>query len=225
MMKKENTFAIIPAHNEEKNIAKVLSKVKKYVDYIVVVDDGSSDNTSKIAKEAGCIVLRHLVNLGKGAALKTGCDFAINNEAKMLIVLDADAQHDPSDIPRFIEKLQKYEIVFSFRKKSSKMPFVLRFGNWFISEVVNLLYGVSLKDTQSGYRAFTSGTYKKIRWSASDYSMESEMISRTGKQKLKYVQIPIQTIYSDRYKGTTVLDGMKIVFNMLIWRIIKRNGA
>ena len=169
-------------------------------------------------------MLRHIVNLGKGAALKTGCDFAVKKGAEFIIALDADAQHDPGDIPRFAEKLKKYDIVFSYRKASSKMPPVLRFGNWFISNVVGILYGIRLNDTQCGFRAFSKEAYRKIRWNSIDYSMESEMIARAGRQRLKYVQIPIQTIYSDRYKGTTVLDGMKIVLNMAWWKLFRFNG-
>ena len=116
-------------------------------------------------------------------------------------------------------------MVFSYRKASKKMPMVLRFGNWFISTTAGIIYNVKITDTQSGFRAFSAEAYKKIRWDASDYSMESEMISRVGKQRLKYVQIPIQTIYSDRYKGTTVLDGMKIVLNMIWWKLFKFNGS
>jgi glycosyltransferase involved in cell wall biosynthesis len=224
-MESKKLFIVIPARNEEKKIDSVLSKVAGKYENVVVVDDGSSDLTCRIAKSHGCTVLRHLINLGKGAALKTGCDYAIKKGARNIVVLDADAQHNPDDIPRFLEKLEKYDIVFSYRKLSSKMPFVLRFGNWFISKSVSALYGVSLKDTQCGFRAFTSQAYRKIRWGAADYSMESEMIARAGKQKLKYVQVPIQTIYSDKYKGTTVLDGVKIITNMLLWRIMKRNGA
>lgn len=216
---KTNTWAIIPAYNEEENIANIVKKTKKYVDYVIVVDDGGRDKTTEVAKKAGAIVLRHTINLGKGAALKTGCDFAVKKGAKFIVALDADAQHNPDDISRFITKLKKYDIVFSYRKASRKMPIVLRFGNWFISNAARLLYGVSLKDTQCGFRAFSKKAYKKIRWNAADYSMESEMISRAGKQRLKYVQIPIETIYSDKYKGTTVIDGIKIVLNMVWWRI------
>ena len=99
------------------------------------------------------------------------------------------------------------------------MPIVLRFGNWFISNIASILYGVSLNDTQCGFRAFSKESYIKIRWNATDYSMESEMISRAGKQKLKYVQIPIQTRYADKYKGTTIIDGIKIVLNMVWWKL------
>ncbi len=212
-------WAVIPAYNEEMSIADIVRKTRKYIDKVIVVDDGSKDRTKDIAEKAGAVVLRHIVNLGKGATLKTGCDYAAKKGANFIVVLDADAQHNPEDIPRFIEKLKKYDVVFSYRKPSSKMPFVLRFGNWFISRIARFLYKVDLIDTQSGYRAFTREAYKKIRWNASDYSMESEMISRAGKQRLKYVQIPISTVYSDRYKGTTIIDGIKIVMGMFWWRM------
>ena len=225
-MEMKKIFAVIPAHNEEKNISDVIRKAKLHVDGIILVDDGSKDRTSELGKKAGAIVLRHVVNLGKGAALKTGCDYAIKKGARFIVAIDADAQHKPSDIPRFIEKLEKYDIVFSYRKASKKMPFVLRFGNLFISRLVRIIYGIDLNDTQSGFRAFSEDAYKKIRWNASDYSMESEMIARAGKQRLKYVQIPIQTIYSDRYKGTTIIDGIKIVLSMIWWKLFsnRRKG-
>ena len=219
-METHKIFAVIPAFNEEKSIPKIIRKARKFAGKVIVVDDGSKDRTSEVAKKAGAIVLRHVVNLGKGAALKTGCDFALKNKAQYIVAIDADAQHKPEDIPRFIEKLKRYDIVFGCRKFSSKMPFVLKFGNWFIAEVTWLLYGIKLNDTQCGFRAFSGEAYKKVRWNAIDYAMESEMIARAGKQRLKYVQIPIETIYSDRYKGTTVIDGMKIVLNMIWWRIL-----
>jgi len=222
-MAKKKVWAVIPAYNEEREIFGIIKKAGKYVDKVVVVDDGSKDLTNSIARAAGVVVICHIINLGKGAALKTGCDFAVKKGAEYIVSIDADAQHNPDDIPRFIEKLDKYDIVFSYRKLSGKMPLVLRFGNWLISRIVSMLYGVSLKDTQSGFRAFSKNAYKKIRWNASDYSMESEMISRAGKQRLKYVQIPIQTVYSDKYKGTTVIDGIKIVFNMIIWKFTGKN--
>jgi len=218
-MNPNKIFAIIPAYNEESNIVSIIKKTKRYVGNIIVVDDGSNDKTKEVAENANAVVLRHIINLGKGATLKTGCDFAIRKGAKYIIVLDADAQHNPDDIPRFINKLKKYDIVFSYRSASSKMPPVLRFGNWFISGIVRALHGINLNDTQCGFRAFSKEAYRKIGWNSSDYSMESEMISNVGKQKLKYVQIPIQTVYSDRYKGTTVIDGIKIVLNMVWWRL------
>jgi UDP-N-acetylglucosamine---dolichyl-phosphate N-acetylglucosaminyltransferase len=214
-------YVVIPAHNEEKYLEQVISATKKYCKNIVVVDDGSKDKTSEIAKKKGTQLLKLKVNLGKGAALKTGCDYAYINGAKKIVVMDADGQHNPEQIPSFLNHLDNYDIVFGYRQRSKNMPAILRFGNWFINKTVSFLYNVSLNDTQSGYRSFTNETYKKIRWQASDYSMESEMIANTGKHKLRYKQIPIETIYSDNYKGTTVIDGIKIVLKTISWRLLK----
>ena len=216
---KGRVFVVIPAYNEEKHISKIIKETKEYADKVIIVDDGSKDKTSSIARRSKAIVLTHLVNLGKGATLKTGCDYAVKNNASFIIAIDADAQHDPKEIPRFLEGLKNHEIVLGYRKLNRKMPFVLKFGNWFINKTIRFLYGVKIRDSQCGYRAFTAKAYKKLRWKASDYSMESEMIAKIGKYKLSYAEIPIATIYSDKYKGTTVLDGIKIVFNLLIWRL------
>lgn len=212
-------FAIIPAYNEEKRISKVIKETKKYVDNIIIVDDGSKDKTKEMAKKAKAIVLRHLVNLGKGAALKTGCDYAVKNKADIMVVIDADAQHDPKEIPKFLKNIKKYEIVLAYRKLNKNMPFVLKFGNWIINKTITFLYSIRIKDSQCGYRAFTTKAYKRLKWKATDYSMESEMIAKIGKYKLSYTEIPIETIYSDKYKGTTILDGIKIIFNLLLWRL------
>jgi len=221
MAQNKDFWVIIPAYNEEKHVGKVIEEVKKYARNIVLVDDGSKDKTSEIGRNKKVIVLRHVVNLGKGAALKTGCDFALLKGAKQIIAIDADGQHEPKEIPNFLKSLGGVDIVFGYRKFSQQMPFVLKLGNKSINTATKMLYGINLKDTQSGYRAFTADAYRKIRWKATDYSMESEMIANTGKNKLKYAEIPIQTIYSDKYKGTTVLDGFKIVFNMIKWRLFK----
>jgi len=214
-----NTCVIIPGYNEGKNIVNVIEKVRKHTQDVIVVDDGSDDDTAKKAKETGAIVLRHIVNLGKGAAAKTGCDYAYKQGFEQIILIDADGQHDPKEIPNFIEHLKPRDIVFAYRQFNKNMPFILKVGNNSINLITKLLYGVKLKDTQNGYRAFTRNAYKKIRWKSSDYSMESEMIANAGKAKIKYSEIPIETIYHDNYKGTTILDGMKIVFNMLLWRL------
>ena len=216
---KRRVFAVIPAHNEEKHIGEVVRQAKKYVDNAVVVDDGSRDGTVEEAKKSGAIVLKHLVNLGKGAALKTGCDYAIKNKADIIVAIDADAQHNPKEILKFIGAVKMHDVAIGYRKLNKSMPFILRFGNWFINKTIRFLYGVKIKDSQCGYRAFTSKAYRKLRWKASDYSMESEMIAKIGKHRLSYAEVPIETIYSDKYKGTTILDGIKIVFNLLLWRL------
>ena len=218
---KNDLFVIIPAYNEGKHLTEVIRKTKRYARNIIVVDDGSSDKTYEKAKSANVVALRHSVNLGKGAALKTGVEYAIREGAKRLIFMDADGQHKPEDIPRFLDALKNGDVVFGFRRLNKNMPFVLKFGNAFINKISSILFNVKLKDTQSGYRAMTEKAYKKIVWQSNSYSVESEMVARVGKKHLKYKEIAIQTIYSNKYKGTTIIDGLKIVLNMLWWKIIK----
>ncbi len=221
MIEQKNIWIIIPAKNEAKNITKVLELTKQYAKNIIVVDDGSNDGTAAIAEQQNSKVLKHIINLGKGAALKTGCDYAVNKGAEIIIAMDADLQHEPKEIPNFLNALEKNnaDIVFGYRQLNQKMPIVLKFGNFVINRIIYFLYGINLKDSQSGYRCFTKQAYQKMRWNAFDYSMESEMIARAGKNKLKYIEIPIQTIYHDNYKGTTVFDGIKIVIKMIWWKI------
>ncbi|MEM3126730.1 MAG: glycosyltransferase family 2 protein [Candidatus Woesearchaeota archaeon] len=215
------TIVVIPAHNEATRIKEVLKAVKKIVKDVIVVDDGSQDNTASVAQEAKVIVLRHITNLGKGAALKTGCDYAIQKGAENIIVMDADGQHRAKDIPRFLNALKSNDVVFGTRKGTKKMPVLLRIGNWGLNTITRIFYGIKIHDTQCGFRAFTRDAYKKIRWEAQNYDMESEMIARAGKAKLKYAEIPIETIYLDKYKGTTVLDGIKIGLKLIAWRLQK----
>ncbi len=206
---------VVPAYNEGKTIAAVIAKIKTHRPSVVVVDDGSNDNTFQQAKDAGAVVLKHKVNLGKGAALKTGCDYAVRLGAKKIIAMDADGQHDPEEIPKFMAALDTHDIVFGCRQIPKTMPLVFRFGNKVISKTMHLLYNINVHDSQCGYRAFTADAYKKIRWEAQDYYVETEMAIKAGKKKLKHTMKPIETIYADRYKGTTVLDGAAIVVKMM----------
>ena len=219
----EGVWVIVPAYNELKTIAKVVKELKEYTNNLVVVDDGSRDNTFEVVKELGVFVLRHIVNLGKGAALKTGCEFALRKGAKILVFIDADCQHKPEDIPKFVDELRKEnaDIVFGYRKLTKDMPAVFKFGNWLINFITKFIYGVNLNDTQSGFRCLRAETYRKIKWDSQDYSVESEMVAKVGKRKLRYRQIPIQTIYSDKYKGTTVLDGIKFVLKLIWWSLFR----
>ena len=213
------TVAVIPAYNEEKYIGEVIENTKNYVHQIIVIDDCSKDNTFQKAKKSEVIVLKHIVNLGKGAALKTGCEAALKLNATHIVALDADGQHDPSEIPDLIKVLDGSDIVFGVRKFNKNMPLVAKVGNAGLSFITKILFGISISDTQSGFRAFTAEAYKKIRWNSPEYAVETEMIARAGKNKLSYKEATIKTIYNDKYKGTTFVDGFKILLNMIIWRL------
>ena len=212
---------IIPAYNEGKTIFGVTTKTKKFVQNIIVVDDGSLDNTAAEAARAGAVVLRHKVNLGKGAALKTGCDYAVQQGAQNIITMDADGQHDPKEIPLFRAALEQHDIAFGSRKTPKSMPQVFKLGNKVITRTLQLLYGVIVEDSQCGYRSFRAAAYPHIRWDATDYYVETEMAIRAGKKKMKHTIVPIETIYADKYKGTTIFDGIAIVAKMVGWRLWK----
>ncbi|HIJ10816.1 TPA: glycosyltransferase family 2 protein [Candidatus Woesearchaeota archaeon] len=213
-------YVVIPAYNEASRLGNVIDTVKQFADTIVVVDDGSIDGTSQIAEQHGAILVRHRVNMGKGAALKSGCDFACRNGATRIVVLDADGQHEPKHIPQFMAALEEHDIVYSYRQASGEQPFVLKFGNGFINNCLAFVHGVKVKDSQCGYRAFTADAYSKVRWRARDYYMETEMIINASKKNMKQTELPINTIYGDKYKGTTVLDGVKIVGKILSAKVV-----
>jgi len=210
-------IAVIPAHNEEKYIFDVVKETKKYADQVIVVDDASCDKTSMLAKKAGAMVLRHVVNLGLGGTLKTGCDAAILLNAKIIVTLDGDGQHDPSELPKITARLVSGEVeaVFGERPFSKNMPFVKKMGNHFFHLFSKNIFGIKVRDTQTGYRAFTAEAYKKIRWESADYAVASEMLINAEKHKLNYVPQEIKTIYHEDQKGTTILDGLKIANKMI----------
>lgn len=216
-------FVIIPAYNEGKNIGQIIEGVKRYTDNIIIVDDGSQDQTYHKAKESigDGVILKHKINLGKGAALKTGCEAAIKLGAKTIIAMDGDGQHNPDDIPKLIAKLEdeNLDIVFGSRKLDRKVPLLRALGNKLLTKIVVLLFHISIHDILSGFKIFTSDAYRKIRWQSSDYSVEAEMVINAGKNKLRYGEIAIKTIYRDNYKGMNILSGIKILFNILKWNL------
>ncbi|MBI3037310.1 glycosyltransferase family 2 protein [Candidatus Woesearchaeota archaeon] len=215
-------YAIIPARNEERNIAAVIDKTKKFCasKRIIVVDDGSKDNTAAQARKQGVTVLRHIINLGKGGALRTGSLYAHKKGAEAFIYMDSDGQHNPEDIPRLLSELKNNDIVFTYRDRASThMPTVKKFGNSFINRTMRILFHINVRDTQCGYKAMTRKAYERLGLISNDYSIESEIVAKTGKYKLKFSQLPIKTIYADRYKGTTVFDGINIVMKMLWWKV------
>lgn len=226
-MQKKKVIAVIPARNEQEHIRDVLRETKKHVDKVIVVDDASSDKTGEIAKQGGALVLRHIVNLGAGGALKTGCDAALLLGADIIVILDADDQHDPREIPGLIDPILKGEadIVFGERQFNKNMPLEKRIGNKFFYLTSKYLFGTNIKDTLCGFRALTSEAYKKIRWDSRDYSVMSEILVNVKQNNLKYISKPIKTIYHNKYKGTSLIDGLKIFIKLIILKFRGKNGV
>lgn len=225
MSKKKDVFSktwiVIPGYNEEKYLASVLKKVTKKTTNIIYVDDGSRDSSLEIAKKFPIHVLRHAINLGKGGALTTGCDYAFEEmKAEAVILMDGDDQHDPEEILLFKKRLEEgSELVLGARSLFSSMPLIRKIGNAFTSAVMLLLFFRYIPDILSGYKAFTKETYKKIKWEANDYSVELEISANIAKKKLDFSLVSIETIYHDMDRGMNALDAIKIVGKILSLRL------
>jgi len=216
-------WIIVPAYAEAERIGIVLDELSKLPYQILVVDDGSPDQTFEVAKARSTVTLRHKINLGKGAAMKTGCEAALRLGAEYLVVIDADGQHRPEDVIRFVNRLEAGdEVVFGKRDFNRGMPMMMALGNQALSSLVNIFFKIKIADTQNGFRAFTALAYQKIKWQAARYDVETEMVVNAGRARLKYSEVNIPTIYLDNYKGTTLFDGFKILFKIIKWKIIKR---
>jgi glycosyltransferase involved in cell wall biosynthesis len=226
-MERPSLAIVIPARNEAPRLPAVLDMLPSSIPgvgriQVIVVDDGSSDGTGVGARSKGAIVVRHPVNLGKGAALRTGCEAALRLGAEVIVAMDADGQHQAADLPRILEPLVagEIDIVLTYREPSARtMPAVLKFGNAALSGLVRILFGVAIRDSQCGLRAFAARAYPRLRWEARDYSVESEMLVRMARNHLRFVEVPIATVYADRYKGTQPIDGVRILGQLLRWRL------
>lgn len=223
MINKKDIWIIIPAFNEEKTVGLLLEKIKKRDLNIVVVNDGSTDLTKNIVEKLPVFLLNHKTNLGKGAAMKTGADFAFSQGAGAIIFMDADGQHDPKNISDYIYKLQQgSEIVFGKRNLGKGTPMIRLLGNKIASRLISLLCGIYLEDLLCGFIGMTKKTYGIVKWDSSGYGVETEIVARTGKNKLKYSEVHIKTVYNDKYKGVTVLDALGILYNLPAFIINKR---
>lgn len=215
------TWIVIPGYNEEKYIASVLKKVTQKTKNVIYVDDGSKDNSAEIAKKFPIHVLRHEINLGKGAALQTGCDYAFYHmSSKAVIMMDGDDQHDAEEIPLFKKKLEEGAgLILGARSLLGSMPLVRKIGNGFVSAIMMTLFFRYIPDILSGYKAFTKETYEKIKWEANDYSVELEIAANIAKKKLDFSLVSIETIYHDMDRGMNALDAIKIVGKILSLRL------
>jgi glycosyltransferase involved in cell wall biosynthesis len=217
-------FIVIPLFNEEKHIVKVLNDLSPHKLPVVVVDDGSTDQSVQKLKNSRTQelqLLQHKINLGKGAAMKTGADYAFANGADAVIFIDSDGQHDMADLPKFIEALssEKFEIVFGTRNYGYGVPLVRYLGNKFASVVMAAFFKIYISDVVCGFRGMTDEAYKKLKWESSGYGVEAEIVARLGKNRLKYCEVPVNTIYLNKVKGVTILDAFGIFGEIIKWKL------
>jgi len=225
---------IIPAYNEETTIANVIDDIKinaknAYNYDIVVVDDGSQDNTSAIAEKAGAKIIQHILNTGSGGATATGLSYAQQNGYDIAVTLDADGQHHAKDAIRGVSVLQKnnYDLLIGSRLIDSKgMSRVKIFGNKGLSFITYVLFGIKVTDSQSGLRVFSKNALLNLKWKTSGYEFCSEMLWRANQQGLKIGEFSIKAIYTEYSvsKGQNNWNAFNIIKTLLERRVMEIFG-
>jgi UDP-N-acetylglucosamine---dolichyl-phosphate N-acetylglucosaminyltransferase len=222
------TVIIIPAYNEEKNIKTIVNscQVLGYND-IMVVDDGSTDNTARIACEAGATVLSHVINRGVGAATQTGLRAAQLLDADVAVTIDADDQHKPQDIKNLINTLvtKGSDIVIGsrFLNHENSVPVVRRLFNRIANIITFFLAGVMLTDSQSGLKAFSRRALATIRISSNGFEFSSEIIREAQYYHLSIIEVPASVVYTpySLSKGQNLSTGLTTIFRLIIRTLMK----
>ena len=223
------TFIIIPAYNEKAAISKVLDDLSGLGCPVVVVDDGSpEDIREEVRRNKNVFYLRHKVNLGQGAALQTGIDFAVKQGAAYLVSFDADGQHSAGDIPAILDPVFSGEadivlasrfLVKGHHNASFLKKIVLRIGRW-----VNYFFtGLYLSDAHNGLRAMNRLAAITIRISENRMAHATEIIAQIKKHQLRYKEVPAKVIYTEysRHKGQSSLNGLKIFFDLVLQKLFR----
>ncbi|MDG1950468.1 MAG: glycosyltransferase family 2 protein [bacterium] len=217
------TVAIIPAYNEETTLADVLQRTRGFVDEIIVVNDGSKDRTGDIARANNVTVVEHVINRGLGAAIGTGFATALKRGADLAITLDADGQHDPDEIQKFIDAAAEgADVVIGSRMLTRKgMPWYRQVANVLGNLVTFFLFGAWVTDSQSGFRAFNRKALKQIQIKTNRMEVSSELIAEAKRHNLKLVEVPIKAIYTDYSlsKGQSFFVGIKTLIKLVLRRI------
>lgn len=223
---KELTYIVIAAYNEEKSLPKVVkSLIKAGYNNIIAVDDGSADNTYIAGLQAGAIMLKHSVNRGQGAALKTGIDYALLAGAEIIVTFDADGQHRIEDLPSMILPVAKgyVDITLGSRfLRKTKVPLLRKILLKGSIMIIWIFYGIKMTDAHNGFRAMSRKAAKKIDITCDRMAHASEIVEEIHKKKLKYKEIPIKIIYTDETlkKGHgSYFGAVKILKDMISKRL------
>ncbi|MFA4873251.1 MAG: glycosyltransferase family 2 protein [Patescibacteria group bacterium] len=220
---------VIPAFNESRTIAEVIHGCLQHASEVMVINDGSCDDTALRARQAGAAVFEHMVNRGYGAALQTGIQAALMRGADIIVTIDADGQHEPEEIIKVIEPLQKGEadIVigdrFGTQSKREGMSLLRKAYITAGNLLTWILYGVWLSDTQSGFRAYTRNALRNLQTHAQGMEFSSEIIGEAARLGLRIATIPITVRYTDYSigKGQNISTGIGTAFRLFLRRILR----
>jgi len=212
-------LAGIPAYNEARYIGSIVLQAMQYVDEVIVMDDGSTDNTAVVAELAGATVVRHDKNRGKGAAIQSILAEARKRNPDILVLLDADAQHDPNEIPALIKAISEgFDLVIGSREtQKDKTPRYRRIGQKVIFRSSRIASKADVADSESGFRALSPKAIKKLDLKAHGFAIESEMITRAADKKLKITEVPISNIYTkDGSTLNPIRHGIEVLSQIIV---------
>lgn len=221
-------IVVIPAYNEEKVISSVVNNVKSSYNNIIVIDDGSDDSTADIAEKYGVTVLRHLINRGQGAALKTGIIAALNDGADIIVTFDADGQHSVSDINNLVKPIMDStaDVTLGSRFLNNSAINITFFRKFILKLAVlftRVVSRVNITDTHNGLRAFSRKAAEMIEFRQDRMAHASEIFDEIRRNKLSYCEVPV-TVYYDTYstsKGQSSLAFGKIIFKYFLGRLMR----
>jgi glycosyltransferase involved in cell wall biosynthesis len=211
-------IAAMPAYNEKRYIGTLVLKVKQYADEVIVIDDGSTDSTYEIAKLAGATVFQHEKRKGKGAAIQKILTEARKKAPDVLVLLDADFQHNPDEIPNVIKPiLEGFDLVIGSREaQANKTPRYRKFGQKAIYYLARVLSGEKLTDSESGFRALSKKAIAEIHLSENGFAVETEMITKAANKGLKITEVPISNIYiGDGSTLNPVAHGLEVLTRII----------
>jgi len=214
------SIALIPAFNEEKTIKEVISELKNVNLNCLVIDDGSTDRTSKIAQKSNAIVVRHNENKGKGEALRTGFEYILKNlhDIESLVIVDADLQYYAKESIKLLKPLEEKEADFVMGYRNWRtVPFKNRLGNFVWRTTFNLLFKTKLKDTNCGFMALSRRAISKMKRAYGGYIIENMMLIDALKNKLKIKQVPVSVKYKIKHSKRNIIIGIRIVLGCLIF--------
>jgi glycosyltransferase involved in cell wall biosynthesis len=211
--------AVIPAYNEDRFIGSVVLKSLPRVDALIVVDDGSADQTAAVATEAGAHVIRHGTNRGKGAALRTGFAAALDMGADVVVTFDGDGQHDPRQIPAVLAPLFTGEadlvIGSRFMDMKNHIPVWRQFGQHVLTWATNAAAGVRASDSQSGFRAFSRQMLEGVVWQSDGFAVECEMQFWAREHNLRIQEVAISCLYVEKPKRNPFFQALQVFHGLL----------
>ena len=222
----QNVWIVIPAHNEAGRIGHTLSDVCSEWDNVVVVDDGSTDNTHQVASRRASWVLRHPVNLGQGAALQTGIDFALRNGAQVVVTFDADGQHSSDDIPRLVAPVASGDVEVAlgsrFLGDTENMPAMRRLLLKAGVAFTRVFSGIHVTDTHNGLRALSRKSLQNIRITHDGMAHASEILDEICRERLSYCEVPVTIRYDAETlaKGQSAWNALRIVGQLVMGRLM-----